>query len=106
MKTVYALLLSCCSLHTLASADPEPGSAEFIYNGTCVVCHGKGVEGAPRPGVPSDWSPRLAYGVEELYISTIEGIGTAMPPRGMCADCTDQELKAVVDFMIGAENFN
>ena len=42
----------------------------------------------------------MAYGIEELYLSVIEGIGAAMPPRGMCTDCSDSQLKRVVDFMI------
>lgn len=48
----------------------------------------------------SEWEPRLAYGIEELYLSTIEGLGPTMPPRGMCMDCSDSQLKAVVDYMI------
>jgi len=35
-----------------------------------------------------------------VYLNAIEGLGPAMPPRGMCADCSDEQLKATVDFMI------
>ena len=46
-----------------------------------------------------DWSYRLDYGVEELYLNTVEGMGE-MPPRGACADCSDEEIEAIVDFML------
>jgi cytochrome c5 len=80
------------------NADGSEASV-LIYNQTCVVCHDEGVHGAPRPGVKSDWESPLSYGLEEIYINTLEGIGE-MPPRGLCDDCTGEQLKAVVDFML------
>lgn len=75
-------------------------AAARIYNETCIACHGEGVGGAPKPGDKSDWEARLSYGIEELYLNAVEGMGIAMPPRGMCDDCTERQLKAVVDLMI------
>lgn len=97
MKTAQLLTTAILTFLCLGAGAEE---AEQIYNQTCVVCHGDGAEGAPRPGVKSEWEPRLAYGIEELYLSTIEGLGPTMPPRGMCMDCSDSQLKAVVDYMI------
>lgn len=92
-----ALILSVCA----HSGEPTaPQEAARIYNETCVVCHGDGVGGAPRPGDKSSWEQRLSYGIEEVYLNAIEGLGPAMPPRGMCTDCTDDQMKAVVDFML------
>ncbi|MEO2173522.1 MAG: c-type cytochrome [bacterium] len=86
----------------------EPGSESdtstdvgLIYVQTCIVCHGEGVHGAPRPGVKSDWEGPLSYGKEEIYLNTFEGIGE-MPSRGLCDECSDEQLKAVVDFMMMA----
>jgi cytochrome c5 len=74
--------------------------AARIFSESCVACHGEGVRGAPRPGVKADWEPRLSYGIEGLYISALDGVGATMPPRGLCFDCSDSQLKAVVDFMV------
>jgi cytochrome c5 len=74
-----------------------------IYEKACIVCHEEGVQGAPIPGEAFDWEDRLSYGMQELYANTIEGMGVSMPPRGTCDDCTDAELKAVVDFMTGKQ---
>lgn len=62
----------------------------------CVMCHGTpGVPGAPRTA--AEWKPRLAAkgGIDGLTASATKGIN-AMPPKGMCMDCTPVELKAAV----------
>ena len=35
-----------------------------------------------------------------MVARTIEGMPPYMPARGLCDECTDEELKAVVDFML------
>jgi cytochrome c5 len=86
--------------NTDESAVSDGDAMPARYNETCVVCHETGIDGAPRPGIKSDWSLRLEYGVEELYLNAIDGIGSSMPPRGQCMDCTDDEIRAIVDYMI------
>ena len=83
----------------LAGESGLVSEAARLYNQTCVVCHAEGVQGAPMPGVRDDWEAPLSYGKSEMYLNTIEGIGE-MPPRGMCGDCSDDQLKAVVDYML------
>jgi cytochrome c5 len=45
------------------------------------------------------WAPRLEKGMETLYASGINGLAPAMPARGMCFDCSDDDIRAVVDYM-------
>ena len=92
----------CSSLAATAMADESISAerAEQIYNETCVVCHAQGMHSAPMPGVKADWEDRLAYGIEDIYLNAIEGMGGSMPARGMCNDCSDEEMRAVVDFMM------
>lgn len=74
---------------------------EGIYNKTCMACHLSGAANAPKLGDKAAWDPRVAKGMDALYASAINGIpGTGMMPRGTCGACTDEELKAVVDFMV------
>ncbi len=74
--------------------------AETFYKETCIVCHGEGMHGAPKPGIKSDWEERLGYGIEDVYLNAIEGMGNAMPARGMCTDCSDEQIESIVDFMV------
>jgi cytochrome c5 len=78
----------------LASAD----AVEDRYNKTCVVCHAAGAAGAPKTGVPAEWNDRMAKGMDVLVQSVDKGLN-AMPPKGMCFDCTADEFKALIEYM-------
>lgn len=97
IKCAAGGFLLSISLNSLLFAADE---AETLYNQTCVVCHGQGMHGAPMPGVKTDWEQRLSYGIEDVYLNAIEGLGNTMPARGMCNDCTDKQIKSIVDFMV------
>jgi cytochrome c5 len=68
------------------------------YNKTCVACHASGAAGAPKFGNAADWAPRLAKGSDKLLVSTKNGLN-AMPPKGLCMDCSDAEFKALIQYM-------
>jgi cytochrome c5 len=72
-----------------------------VFEGTCVVCHGTGVAGAPKFGDKAAWAPHLAHGVAELYNSALKG-KNAMPPKGGNMTLSDDEVKAAVDYMASA----
>ena len=74
-------------------------SGEDIYNSKCTSCHASGAAGAPILGKAGDWTDRISKGVEVLYTSAISGF-KGMPPKGLCFDCSDDELKATVDYMV------
>ncbi len=82
-----------------ATAGAAARSGEEIYNTKCMTCHASGVAGAPILGNVGDWEPRLAKGMDVLYASSISGLN-GMPPKGLCMDCSDDELKASVDYMV------
>lgn len=88
----------------LAGAEPVaaqptgPRSGEQVYQAACIACHGSGVLDAPKPG-DAAWKPRIAQGMELLTKHAIEGI-RAMPARGACANCTDEEIVEAIKFMI------
>ena len=82
-------------------AEPSgPRSGEAVYTATCAMCHSAGLAGAPILGNTEQWAPRIAAGTDTLYRHAIEGLNGIMPPRGTCADCSDDELQAAVDYMI------
>ncbi|MFZ5602603.1 MAG: c-type cytochrome [Pseudomonadota bacterium] len=68
------------------------------YNMYCVACHGTGAAGAPKVGDKAAWEPRLAVGIDGLVASAKKG-KNAMPPMGLCNDCTDAEMKQIIEFM-------
>jgi cytochrome c5 len=74
-------------------------SAKTIYQNSCFACHGTGAAGAPKLGDAGAWAPRAALGIDALLASAKTGKG-AMPPKGMCMDCADDELKATIEYML------
>lgn len=75
-----------------------PRSGEQVYNAACTACHGTGAAGAPKTGDKADWAPRLGKGMDTLFKHTWEGFG-AMPPKGMCMDCSEDEIHAAVKYL-------
>ena len=84
---------------SVAAAGGKPKSGEEVFTSTCQMCHGTGVGGAPKVGDKAAWGPRIAQGASTLHDHAIAGI-RAMPPKGTCAACSDDEVKAAVDYMV------
>ena len=78
------------------------GNIEDQYNSGCAACHITGAAGAPKLGDLAAWEPRLAKGIDALYASAIQGMPPAMPPKGICGACSDDEVKALVDYMVSS----
>ncbi len=85
-----ALLLS---LSAHAAQDPEA-----VYARSCGVCHNGQIPTAPKRGDTAAWEPRLAKGMDALVLSVTSGLN-AMPPRGLCMDCTAEDYQAVITLM-------
>jgi len=92
------LVIVAAAIATFASFQAEARDAKEIYTKTCSMCHATGAANAPIAHNADAWKPRLAKGVPTLLKNAKSGFN-AMPPMGMCADCTDAEIKSVIDFM-------
>jgi len=68
----------------------EP-SGQAIYEANCANCHGGGFggffSGAPKVGSKEAWEPLIPKGVDTLT-------------RGQCETCTDEEIRAAVEYMV------
>lgn len=90
-----------------ASAAPVVATAsaafdvEQAYQTSCNVCHASGMAGAPKLDDSAAWATLLAdKGLETLVANAITGIN-AMPPRGMCMTCSDDNIAALVEYISG-----
>jgi cytochrome c5 len=81
------------------AAATGPRSGEDVYKASCFACHGTGAMGAPKAGDTVQWSKRAEQGVDVVIEHAISGFN-GMPPRGACAACSDDEIKAAVEFMM------
>lgn len=92
MKKLFAVVLMVSAAGAMAAPDMAK------YDKSCKVCHGSGAAGAPKTGDVATWEPRMAKGMDALVQSVNNGLN-AMPPKGMCYDCTDDEYKALIEYM-------
>ena len=74
---------------------------EQKYMASCFACHSTGAAGAPKvgDGMAVEWGPRLEKGLDAMVANTVNGLNT-MPAKGLCFDCTDDDLRAIVEYMI------
>lgn len=105
------ILLSALVL-TACSDDSAPGAntatevvvrdGAQLYGQYCVTCHGSGALGAPGVGKEHRlyWSHEVEEeGFDTLVQEAINGINS-MPPRGGCFDCSDEEIRSTVIYML------
>ena len=83
------------------SAAPSPAAfdAAMLYRYVCAGCHDSGAYRAPRPSVAAEWAPIQAKPRAEVHQHVIDGLG-AMPARGLCHFCNDEQLRRTADFML------
>ncbi|MCW4630924.1 MULTISPECIES: c-type cytochrome [Marinomonas] len=88
------------SEETNTTAQPYSGRpVTQIYNTYCIACHVNGVAGAPRIGHAEEWQPRIEKGIDTLLKNATNGF-KAMPPKGLCFDCSEDELRGAIQYMI------
>ncbi|MBK7519156.1 MAG: cytochrome c5 family protein [Gammaproteobacteria bacterium] len=83
----------------VAAVASGPRSGEQVYGAACVACHDSGLAGAPKIAVADDWAPRIAQGEDALVGNALSGI-RGMPPKGTCMNCSDEEIKLAVEYMV------
>lgn len=71
-----------------------------VYENNCKMCHLNGLAGAPKLGDKAAWEPRIAKGIDTLHQHVINGYN-AMPAKGGCSTCTDEDLLKAIEYMIG-----
>jgi len=91
-----------CADVAVASGGPVTGSFDVAsaYGTSCATCHAIGIAGAPKLGDKVAWEPRIAQGMDVLYDHGINGLAPAMPAKGMCFTCSDDDIRSLVDYMV------
>lgn len=103
MTSKALLTIACVFLFFPAlsvTAQDDDFDAQQTYQATCFACHGTGAAHSPEVGDQIEWEIRMEKGRDTLVQNTIAGLNGIMPPRGLCATCSDDQLEAIVQFML------
>ena len=93
----------CAGMEVVASTGGGAAkSPDDIIAKHCNACHGAGLLNAPKIGDAAAWKERADHqgGLDGLLAKAITGLN-AMPPKGTCGDCSDDELKGAIQKMSG-----
>lgn len=98
MRVIFLLLFFIVS-QAYAETSTIAVRAQQLYNEHCFVCHYAGGAGSPKLGDETAWNPRIKQGQDMLLKHTLEGLNF-MPAKGLCSTCSEQELSAIIDYML------
>lgn len=92
----------CKGMDVVASAGGGGMTPDDIIAKHCNACHGTGLLGAPKIGDTAAWKERADHqgGLDGILAKAITGIN-AMPPKGTCMSCSDEDLKGAIQKMSG-----
>ena len=96
---LFLYLLSLI-LHADDSNNNKPEPGQETYEHFCITCHQDGVAGAPKFRDAGDWKPRLAGKTMDDLVATVTKGLNAMPPQGTCTECSDDDLRAAIQYML------
>ncbi|GGE66427.1 cytochrome c [Streptosporangium jomthongense] len=88
---------AAAATETASSSGARSGSE--VYDAVCMACHTTGAAGAPVIGDAGAWAPRIDQGMETLMNHALNGFN-AMPAKGGCASCPDEEIEAAVEHIV------
>lgn len=80
----------------------DPDAGRKIFKEFCASCHAEQPVidvHAPRIKDKKAWQMRKKLGMPLLLQITTQGIG-AMPARGGCFECSDQQLQAAIEYLL------
>jgi cytochrome c5 len=85
-----------------AAAGGAARSGADVVAKFCTACHGTGLLDSPKNHDTAAWQARADAkgGLDGLVKSAIAGLN-AMPPKGTCSDCSDDEMRAAIKEMSG-----
>lgn len=103
IRVSFPFLLSALFLgpaSTLSAASGSVGGAQDIYEQYCAACHAPEniMVSSPKLHNQTQWGERLKPGLDHVLDRAMTGFG-AMPPMGLCDECTREEIEAVIRFM-------
>lgn len=87
-------------INPASTKSPQEEQGKATYEQYCSICHRDGLAGAPKYHDAKDWQPRLdKKTIDDLVASANKGLN-AMPIKGTCSECSDEDLKNAIQYML------
>ncbi len=102
---VWAIAATAIGFASIPDVRAAERSGKQVVEASCIACHGKGVNGAPRIGDRQAWAPLESRGLTALEQSALKGIRN-MPAHGGNPGFTDVEVARAVTYMVNQSGGN
>jgi cytochrome c5 len=99
MKNIMKVVLLVGLVAGAASPAVAARTGKEVYEAVCVACHGTGMSGATKFGDKKWVELEKKEGMKSLVRDAVKG-ERAMPPKGGCGDCTVDEIRAAVKYLV------
>ena len=96
MKLILLGIATMASMLSTTHATAADGKE--VYNKSCALCHNSL---PPKLVDKAAWEPRMKEGTDALVAAVVKGKGT-MPPKGGNASLSEADIRAAVEYMVGA----
>ena len=98
-RLIVVLMVAVVMIFAGVSISDAARSGKDVYESKCKMCHGSGAMGAPKTGSDAFKALLKKEGIKELTEDAIKGKGK-MPANGMCKDCSKDEIKSAIEYMV------
>jgi cytochrome c5 len=78
-----------------------------VYDKICYTCHDGGIAGAAKLDDKARWEESAAKGKDQVIAHVVDGYTGeygVLPAMGSCGDCSEEDIKAAVEFMFNEAN--
>ena len=75
-------------------------TGQQVYDYACKTCHDRTTQGAPLPDDEIEWGLRAQKGIDVLMTHVKDGYLELMPEKGGCRNCSDEELRAGIMYIM------
>lgn len=90
-------------IRALEKLAPKDAALAEKYSRSCIICHTNPDAKAHLVHDKDDWEKLIKEkGMPTLLLNIDKGFKN-MPPKGQCADCTQEDYKNLINFMAGLE---
>ena len=90
-------------IRALEKLAPKDAALAEKYSRSCIICHTNPDAKAHLVHDKADWEKLIKEKGMPTLLSNIDKGFKNMPPKGQCADCTQEDYKNLINFMAGLE---
>lgn len=99
MTPMRAIALCALLMGGMMSSSAMAIDVPATYQEACAACHDSGALNAPKTGDKAKWEAlKKQKGMPALVNSVKTGM-RQMPAGGLCSSCSDQDYRALIDYM-------